>query len=66
VSLFAETYIHGTKTTPLTDRAGEHSQRGVFDNRTNTIGNYIYTTPMPLQNESKHNNNWIKNDSLQA
>jgi hypothetical protein len=27
---------------------------------TNTIGNYIYTTPMPLQNESKHNDNWIK------
>jgi hypothetical protein len=30
------------------------------------IGKYIYTTPMLLQNESKHNDNWIKNNSLQA
>jgi hypothetical protein len=32
--------------------------RGIHDNCTNTIRNYVYTTPMPLQNESKHNN-WI-------
>jgi hypothetical protein len=47
-------------------QAAEHSQRGICDNCTNTIGDYIYTTPMPLQNRSKYNDNWIKNDSPQA
>jgi hypothetical protein len=27
------------------------------------FGNYTYTTHMPLQNESKHNDNWIKHDN---
>jgi hypothetical protein len=47
-------------------QGGQHSQKGIRDNRTNTTGNYIYITPMPLQNESKHNDNWIKSDSPQA
>jgi hypothetical protein len=29
-------------------------------NRLNTIGNYTYATLMPLQNESKRNDNWTK------
>jgi hypothetical protein len=47
---------------PLTtNRQGEeNSQMGIDDNWTNMIWNYIYTTPMPLQNESKHNDNRIK------
>lgn len=36
-----------------TNRQGE-------DNCTNTTGNYVDTTLMPLQSESKHNHNWIK------
>jgi hypothetical protein len=30
------------------------------DNFTNTAGNCIYAAPMPLQDESKHKNNWMK------
>jgi hypothetical protein len=33
------------------------------DNHTNTIGNFMYTTPVPLQNESKHNDYSMKDDS---
>jgi hypothetical protein len=45
-----------------TNRKGEHSQRAYVI----TAPNCIYTTPMPLQNESKHNGNLIKNNSPQA
>jgi hypothetical protein len=40
-----------------TNRQGEElSQRGIYDNCTNTIGNYTSRiTPMPLQSESEHN-----------
>jgi hypothetical protein len=41
-------------------QGGEHSQRGIHNSSTNTDGNYIQTTPMPLQNESKRNDNRMK------
>jgi hypothetical protein len=36
------------------------SVRGIYINCTNTIRNYICTTPMLLENENKHKGNEIK------
>jgi hypothetical protein len=43
-------YLYTRSENNAANRMGEERcQRGIRDNCTNTIGNYIYTTPIPLK-----------------